>query len=401
MKDLPKIWEWKKLGEVCDIYNGSTPSKKNNAYWENGKIPWFTIDDIREQGKIINYTNQKITNLALEETSVKLLPKDTVLLCCTASVGAYALTKISLTTNQQFNGLVIKKEYANKVVPEFLMLACSRLAKELDQFAGATSFKFVSVKSLSKIEIPVPPLPIQQKIVSILERAESLKQKREQANEEADKIIQSIFYEMFGKIKLQDYNTKLFEIIDGDRGVNYPKSSDFLTEGHCLFLSTKNVRSYGFLLDECVFINKQKDEQLRKGKLKRNDIVLTTRGTVGNVALYDETIPYDVVRINSGMVLIRANLDLLTPKYLLYLIQMPIIKNQYLKLVSGSAQPQLPIAVLKKIKLPVPPISLQNQFASIVEKIESVKHKQNQATAEINTLFDALMQKAFKGELVT
>src|SRR3989338_913123 len=120
------------------------------------------------------------------------------------------------------------------------------------------------MSSIKNFEIPVPPLPIQQKIVSILERAEILKQKREQANEEANKIIQSMFYKMFGKIKLDDYNTKLFEIIDGDRGVNYPKSSDFLNEGYCLFLSTKNVRPDGFNFKELQFIDKKKDEKLRK-----------------------------------------------------------------------------------------------------------------------------------------
>src|SRR3989338_8237813 len=198
MKKLPQDWEWKKIGEICNIYNGSTPSKTNSDYWENGEISWFTIDDIRQQGKIINYTNQKITELALKETSVKLLPKNTVLLCCTASVGVYALTKIPLTTNQQFNGLVIKKEYADKVLPEFLMFVCSRLAKDLDKFAGVTSFKFVSVKSLSSIDIPMPSLKIQKHIISILEKVEKLKEKRQITNEGTNKIIQSVFYEMFG-----------------------------------------------------------------------------------------------------------------------------------------------------------------------------------------------------------
>ena len=76
------------------------------------------------------------------------------------------------------------------------------------------------------------------------------------------------------------------EIIDGDRGVNYPAKSDFNNEGYCLFLSTGNVTSNGFNFNSMDFISKQKDETLRKGKLKRGDIVLTTRGTVGNVAYY-------------------------------------------------------------------------------------------------------------------
>lgn len=97
-------WDIYELGEICEIYNGSTPSRTEKSYWESGDIPWFTVNDIRNQGRIICDTEQRITRKALTETSVKLLPPNTVLLCCTASVGEYALTKISLATNQQFNG---------------------------------------------------------------------------------------------------------------------------------------------------------------------------------------------------------------------------------------------------------------------------------------------------------
>lgn len=157
------------LGEVCDIYNGSTPSRTEISYWENGDIPWFTIDDIRKQGRVINYTEQKITNKALRETSVKLLQPNTVLLCCTASVGEYAITTIPMTTNQQFNGLVIKKEYIDKLKPKYLFYMISNLSNELKRLGGKTSFNFVSVKNLKQIKIPLPPLNVQEEIVIEIE----------------------------------------------------------------------------------------------------------------------------------------------------------------------------------------------------------------------------------------
>lgn len=95
------------------------------------------------------------------------------------------------------------------------------------------------------------------------------------------------------------------DIIDGDRGSNYPKSKDYQDTGYCLFLNAKNVTNSGFDFNQLNFITKEIDEALRKGKLKRGDIVLTTRGTVGNVAYYDDLVPYEHVRINSGMVIIR------------------------------------------------------------------------------------------------
>lgn len=148
------------LGEICDIYNGSTPSREEISYWENGTIPWFTIDDIRKQGRVITYTEQKITEKALCETSVKLLPADTVLLCCTASVGEYALAKIPLTTNQQFNGMVVKEEFKKLLKPEYLFLVSANFKEELHRLGGQTSFKFVSVKNVKQIKIPLPPLHI-------------------------------------------------------------------------------------------------------------------------------------------------------------------------------------------------------------------------------------------------
>ena len=115
------------IGDICDIYNGSTPSRKDLSYWNGGTIPWFTIDDIREQGRVITTTKQFITSKALQETSVKLLPENAVLLCCTASVGEHAIAKIPVTSNQQFNGLVIKKEYVDKLLPEFLFHIAGQL----------------------------------------------------------------------------------------------------------------------------------------------------------------------------------------------------------------------------------------------------------------------------------
>jgi type I restriction enzyme S subunit len=103
------------------------------------------------------------------------------------------------------------------------------------------------------------------------------------------------------------------EILDGDRGKNYPAQDEFQTSGHCLFLSTKNVRVDGFDFSDCQYISKERDELLRKGKLKRNDIVLTTRGTVGNIGFFDDSVKFENIRINSGMVIIRPNEDELLP----------------------------------------------------------------------------------------
>ncbi|MFM6269147.1 MAG: hypothetical protein ACKPFA_22000, partial [Dolichospermum sp.] len=105
-------------------------------------------------------------------------------------------------------------------------------------------------------------------------------------------------------------------VIDGDRGENYPKGDDFSADGYCLFLNAKNVTKQGFIFDDVSFITKQKDETLRKGKLIRNDLIITTRGTVGNIAYFDKSIKYENIRINSGMVIIRNDNSNISNNYL-------------------------------------------------------------------------------------
>ena len=163
-----KDWPVIKIGDACNIINGATPLRSNNAYWEGGTIPWFTVKDIREQGRTIKYTQQKITKVGLNESSIKVLPRKSVLLCCTASVGEYAFTNIELTTNQQFNALVIKDEWTDKLIPEFLFILSGILKKELIARSGKTAFEFVSMEQLSQIEIPMPPIKYQQEIVDAI-----------------------------------------------------------------------------------------------------------------------------------------------------------------------------------------------------------------------------------------
>ncbi|HGK1393450.1 TPA: restriction endonuclease subunit S [Streptococcus pneumoniae] len=145
----------------------------------------------------------------------------------------------------------------------------------------------------------------QENIICILNTIKGLITKRKLQLDELNLLVKSRFNEMFGENKIFESIDNLFDIIDGDRGKNYPKSDELFSEEYCLFLNTKNVTKNGFSFDTKQFITKTKDKLLRKGKLERYDIVLTTRGTVGNVAYYDELIKYKHLRINSGMVILR------------------------------------------------------------------------------------------------
>ncbi|HGR9199620.1 TPA: restriction endonuclease subunit S [Streptococcus pneumoniae] len=206
----------------------------------------------------------------------------------------------------------------------------------------------------------------QENIICILNTIKGLITKRKLQLDELNLLVKSRFNEMFGENKIFESIDNLFDIIDGDRGKNYPKSDELFSEEYCLFLNTKNVTKNGFSFDTKQFITKTKDKLLRKGKLERYDIVLTTRGTVGNVAYYDELIKYKHLRINSGMVILRPKTPNLNQKFIIHVLR----NNNYSRVISGSAQPQLPITKLKKILLPLPPLALQNEFADFVVQVD-------------------------------
>lgn len=167
--DIPESWEWVRLGTVCNVINGFTPKRDHPEFWNNGNIPWFTISDIREQGRFIVKTEQYITAKALAKDTDRIIPKDSVLICCTASIGESAYTKIPLTTNQQFNGMVIKGMYKNVISPLYLFEFSKTLKSKLLKSAGKTTINFVSVKKLMDIIIPLPPLEEQKRIVVKIE----------------------------------------------------------------------------------------------------------------------------------------------------------------------------------------------------------------------------------------
>ncbi len=185
------------------------------------------------------------------------------------------------------------------------------------------------------------------------------------------------------------------EIIDGDRGVNYPKQEDFSPSGDCLFLNTGNVTKAGFNFADRSFITKGKDAALRKGKLKRHDVVLTTRGTVGNVALFDDSIHFEDVRINSGMVLLRADQSKLLPRFLFQFVRSPLFKEQVGALTTGSAQPQLPIRDIRRVEIPLPPLAEQKAIASVLGSLDDKIELNRRMNATLEAMARALFQSWF------
>ena len=182
-------------------------------------------------------------------------------------------------------------------------------------------------------------------------------------------------------------------VIDGDRGKNYPHQDELLDMGECVFLSANNVTQMGFKFDSVMFITKEKDNILRKGKLQRNDIVITTRGTIGNVAFYDDSVYFKDMRINSGMLIVRC-FEGVDSEYLYNVFRSIQFQKQIKQIQTGTAQPQLPKSHFLKMKVILPPIHIQKKITSIIgsidKKIKYNKKINDNLEQQIITIFDKL-----------
>lgn len=383
--------EKKKLGEICNFINGKAfkPSE-----WEKEGLPIVRIQNLNDENAEFHFYSQAIDD--------KYIINDNQLLFSWSgtpgtSFGAFFWSRGKAVLNQHIFK-VIPKININLDFLKYLLNG--NLDIIISKSHGGVGLQHITKGELEKIIVEIPDYEKQKYVVRILNLVtEIIKYKKEQI-EELEKLIKSKFVEMFGnpinnskKIKIEDM-TNICEIIDGDRGKNYPKAEEFYEKEYCLFLNAKNVTNNGFSFENCMFITEEKDKSLRKGKLQRGDVVLTTRGTLGNIAFYTEDIPFENIRINSGMVILRMNKEKINEIFFIeqFRLQLDKIKN---KVANGSAQPQLPISKIKSIKVIIPKIEEQNKYANFVQLINKQKVMLEKNLKETEELQESLMNKYF------
>lgn len=402
-QNIPHGWQEQALAEICDIFNGSTPKRSISAYWNDGVIPWFTVDDIRSGGRIINKTNQKITEKGLKESSVKLLPAETVLLCCTASIGEVAFTTIPLTTNQQFNGLVSKDK--SKLLPYYLFYSTQKLGENIKDKSGKTTISFLSVGTLSKVKILVPPLKEQQKIAEILNIVDEDIEKTKTTIKATEKLKRGLMQELFtrgiGHTKFQQ--TELGEIPESwkvcelgtvskvERGKfsHRPRNDPRFFCGDIPFIQTGDVVNSGGRVKKYSQSLNQKGLEVSKF-FPAGTIVLTIAANIGDTAIleFDSCFPDSLVGItvNPGMNNIFLEYFLSTRK-------------KYLNgIATQSAQKNINLQKLNPMFVIVPDISEQKQMAEILLSVDVKITINKKLLAKQTELKKGLMQDLLSGK---
>lgn len=160
------------MSEVFEIKNGYTPSKAKPEYWTNGTIPWFRMEDIRTNGRILEDSIQHITPEAVK--GGRLFPANSIILATTATIGEHALIIADSLANQRFTNLSIRKSLADELDMKFFFYYMFIVDEWCKNNTNTSGFESVDMVKFKKLQIPIPPMKEQQRIVAILDKFETL-----------------------------------------------------------------------------------------------------------------------------------------------------------------------------------------------------------------------------------
>lgn len=401
------MYPTKPLSQICKFQNWFA---FKSELFKNEWFPILRISNIQDNNMSYNrlvYFDLNDYNVDLSKYIVSKW--DLVIAMSWATTWKLAINN----TDDEFylNQRVWKFIFENDMTKNYIHYFLSTKIQENLHKSVWSAIPNLSTEQINNIQIPLPPLPTQKLIVQKLnssfekiDQSIELTRKNLQNLEELNKSVLEKVFSEWEYEKIYFSNKNYLEIIDWDRWVNYPKKIDFKEKWFCLFLNTSNVRQWFFDFSKMDFITEEKYNKMWKWKVFINDVILTTRWTIWNSVFVDINFPFEFARINSWMIILRNNLEKLNPKYLIYFINSPLFENQKNRFVSGSAQPQLHIWVMKSIYVPLPPLSKQKEIVTylneIFEKNKKLKEKYEDQLKDLEELKQSLLKEAFEGRLM-
>ncbi len=399
MNNLPSNWKVKSLGDVTKVKSGF--AFKSEDYLDEG-IRLVRIGNLNgsslEFGEETVYVDKEYLD-SCKEFSLK--ENDVLIAMSGATTGKLALVKqkdLPCLLNQRVGLISISNHQNLNAKYLFYFLAKGDLRKQVLKLAGGSAQPNISPAQIMSFYIPLPPLPSQKQIAEILEKADKAKQKRKEANKLTDEFLQSVFIEMFGdpvknpkgweKKNLEEICNK---ITDGEH------LNPIIVKTGKYMITAMDVREDGVDFSRNNFVSESDfNKFIRKCNPEKNDLLLVSRGaTIGRCCVVNSDKKFCLM---GSVILIKPKS--IAPTYLLFLFREKNFLKYLLKLSPASAQQAIYIANIKTLNIPIPPLPLQKRFAEIVNKTEALKEKQKQSEQELENLFQSLMQKAFKGEML-
>lgn len=382
-------WSMVKLGDLFKISSGGTPSRQKSEYYENGNIHWIKTGDLHN--KFINSASEFITAAALANSSTKLYPPKTVLLAMYgATIGACSILEIEACTNQACAAFVP----STNVEPLYLYYCLKNNKANFVRAGAGGAQPNISGAFLKQFEIPLPPLPIQKKIAAALEKADTLRKQCKQMEQELNTLAQSVFLDMFGNV---NQFTTLGEhaalVTSGSRGW-----AKYYAEEGARFIRSLDVQFNHIGARDVAYVDAPADKEAVRAKVQHGDVLITITGSrIGRVCWVTKDI--GEAYISQHVALLRIGNDFL-PEFVSYFLSLPALgQRQIQKAQYGQTKPGLNLAQIKAFTIPKVTIEEQREFLQIINSTNEIKQENMTNSNHLENLFNALMQRAFKGEL--
>ena len=383
------------LQDLGTIYTGSTP-KTNDESLFGGDIPFVTPGDLGEITPIHTATRSLTEEGAKTGT---LLPAGAVLVCCIGSLGKIGFAGRPLVTNQQINAIVFD---GKKIDPRYGFFACRLLKPQLESMAPATTVPIVNKSRFSELKIPVPPLEEQRRIAAILDQAETLRTQRRTALALLDSLTQSLFLDMFGDPVANPKGWSMSPLADASDEIQIgPFGSllhqeDYVPDGIPL-INPMHIKDGKIVPGLDQGITQQKFDELPIYQLKAGDLVMGRRGEMGRCAIV--TAEHGPLMCGTGSLYIRPNATTATATYLFHVLTSASMKAKLEEFSLGATMPNLNRGIVAGLRVSLPPLPLQQTFATRIASIEALKATHRRALAALDALFASLQQRAFTGAL--
>ena len=384
-----------KLGDVCKIQSGGTPSRGNLNYWNNGNIPWVKISDIKE--KHLSRTEEFITQEGLANSSAKIFPKETILYTIFATLGEVSILEIEATTNQAIAGLQIIDENICKDYLYYYLISLKPFVNEIGRGVAQNN---INMQILRNFEIPLPSLEEQKAIARKLDKVSGLIEKRKTQLEKLSELVKSRFIELFGDpVKNDmDWKTTLLKNATSKIGSGAtPKGGkeSYQEEGITLIRSM-NVHDGRFEYKDLAHITDEQAEQLDNVTVKENDVFINITGAsvARSCIVPNHILP---ARVNQYVAIIRCITSMLNPVFANNMFLNTSFKGQLLNIgeSGGATRQAITKQQLETLEVILPPIESQEQFATFVEQTDKSKFEIQKSLEKLEILKKSLMQQYF------
>ena len=357
-----------KLEEIFDLQMGKTPSRNNSEYWNSKDHKWISIGDLSRCKKYIEDTKEYLSDKAVEESGISIIPAGTVVMSFKLSIGKTAIVPESMYSNEAI--MSFRDKHVVDLLPDYIYYML--LGRDWDAGTNkAVMGKTLNKATLSKIKVRIHSIADQREIVQILDKVNAVIEARQLELEKLDDLIKARFVEMFGDLKLNPFGWDLqsFEdltelITDGEHAT--PRR---VSEGIYL-LSARNVLNHSLQLKDVDYIDQEEYDRIAKRIIPREgDVLIFCSGTVGRCCSVPGGLKFQMVR---SAALIRFK-ECLNPIFAEYMITSDFLQDQINSSKTASSQANLFQGKIAKLKGFVPPKELQIQFVDFVKQVDKSK----------------------------